>query len=165
MLTSHLDAYISRYGDFCAHDNDNITTDYFTPCACARGNYGGLENVKGWHFGVNVVLEVLSRRRPFCSKRLLSGAFASKAARQLIKFSLASWVTKSHDQVGCARVLACFLHMHMNMYNVGKGHRLHMHINEWVSEASSLLVESMYTKFVTLLPQVLCWYSDIAIVR
>ena len=31
MLTSRLDAYISRYGDFCAHDDD--TTDYFTPCA------------------------------------------------------------------------------------------------------------------------------------
>ena len=34
-----LDAYIiSRYGDFCANDNDDDTTDYFTPCACARGN-------------------------------------------------------------------------------------------------------------------------------
>ena len=32
---SRLDAYISRYGDFCPHDDD--TTDYFTPCACARG--------------------------------------------------------------------------------------------------------------------------------
>ena len=36
MLTSHIDAYISRYGDFCANDdndnnNDNDdTTDYFT---------------------------------------------------------------------------------------------------------------------------------------
>ena len=38
---SHLDAYISRYGDFCVHDNDNNylynnnndTTDYFTPYA------------------------------------------------------------------------------------------------------------------------------------
>ena len=40
MLTSHLDVDISRYGDFCAHDdNNNDTTDYFTPCACARGNY------------------------------------------------------------------------------------------------------------------------------
>ena len=42
MLTSRLDVYISRYGDFCAHDdnddNNNDTTDYFTPCACARGN-------------------------------------------------------------------------------------------------------------------------------
>ena len=39
MLTSRLDVYISRYGDFCAHDdNDNDTTDYFTPCACTRGN-------------------------------------------------------------------------------------------------------------------------------
>ena len=42
MLTSRLDVYISRYGDFCAHDdnddNDNDTTDYFTSCACARGN-------------------------------------------------------------------------------------------------------------------------------
>ena len=45
VLTSHLDAYISRYGDFCANDNDNNndnndnddTADYFTPCACARG--------------------------------------------------------------------------------------------------------------------------------
>ena len=26
---SRLDTYISRYGDFCAHD-DNDTTDYFT---------------------------------------------------------------------------------------------------------------------------------------
>ena len=42
MLTSRLDAYISRYGNFCAHDNDdndnNDTADYFTPCACAQGN-------------------------------------------------------------------------------------------------------------------------------
>ena len=45
VITSRLDAYISRYGDFCANDNDNNdnnndnddTTDYFTPCACARG--------------------------------------------------------------------------------------------------------------------------------
>ena len=35
VLTSRLDAYISRYGDFCANDD---TTEYFTPCACARGN-------------------------------------------------------------------------------------------------------------------------------
>ena len=45
VLTSRLDAYISKYDDFCAHDdnddndNDNDTTDYFTPYACARGNY------------------------------------------------------------------------------------------------------------------------------
>ena len=43
MLTSRFDAYISKYGDFCAHDDndnndDNDKTDYFTPCACARGN-------------------------------------------------------------------------------------------------------------------------------
>ena len=44
MITSRLDAYISRYGDFCANDNNDDdnnnddTTDYFTPCACARGN-------------------------------------------------------------------------------------------------------------------------------
>ena len=38
MITSRLDAYISRYGDFCANDNDN-TIDYLTPCACTRGNY------------------------------------------------------------------------------------------------------------------------------
>ena len=36
MFMSRLDAYISRNGDFCANDDD--TTDYFTPCACARGN-------------------------------------------------------------------------------------------------------------------------------
>ena len=40
---SRLDADISRYGDFCAHDdnnddNKNDTIDYFTPCACVRGN-------------------------------------------------------------------------------------------------------------------------------
>ena len=33
---SSLDAYISRYGDFCANDND--TTDCFTPCACVQDN-------------------------------------------------------------------------------------------------------------------------------
>ena len=42
VITSRLDAYISRYGDFCANDNNgddnDDTTDYFTPCACARGN-------------------------------------------------------------------------------------------------------------------------------
>ena len=42
VLTSRLDAYISRYGDFCANDNDNDddddTTYFFTPCACVRGN-------------------------------------------------------------------------------------------------------------------------------
>ena len=32
MITSRLDAYILRYGDFCANDNDDDdTTDYFTP--------------------------------------------------------------------------------------------------------------------------------------
>ena len=48
MLTSRLDAYISRYGDFFANDDDNNndTTDYFTPCACARG-----KNVKT---GINI---------------------------------------------------------------------------------------------------------------
>ena len=42
VLTSPLDAYISRYGDFCANDNIDINndgmTDCFTPCVCARGN-------------------------------------------------------------------------------------------------------------------------------
>ena len=40
VIKSRLYAYISRYGDFCADDNDNNndTTDYFTPCACTRGN-------------------------------------------------------------------------------------------------------------------------------
>ena len=37
VFTSRLDAYILRYGNFCANDKDNDTTDYFTPCACARG--------------------------------------------------------------------------------------------------------------------------------
>ena len=40
MLTSRLDAYISRYGDFCANNNNDDTTDYFTPYACMRGNEG-----------------------------------------------------------------------------------------------------------------------------
>ena len=35
MLTSHLDTYISRYGDFVLTD----TTDYFTPCACMQSKY------------------------------------------------------------------------------------------------------------------------------
>ena len=39
VTTSCLDTYISRYGDFCANDNNDDTTDYFTSCACAWGNY------------------------------------------------------------------------------------------------------------------------------
>ena len=35
---SGLDAYISRFGDFCAHDDNDDTIDYFTPCAWPRGN-------------------------------------------------------------------------------------------------------------------------------
>ena len=35
VLASRLDACISRYGNFCANDD---TTDYFSPCAWARGN-------------------------------------------------------------------------------------------------------------------------------
>jgi hypothetical protein len=35
-----------NYGEICAHDNDNDTTDYFTPCACTRGNYEMQEWVK-----------------------------------------------------------------------------------------------------------------------
>ena len=34
-------AYFSRFGDFRAHDNndnDDDRTDYFTSCACMRGN-------------------------------------------------------------------------------------------------------------------------------
>ena len=52
MLMSRLDAYISRYGDFCAHDdNDNDTTDYFTPCACAWGNKQLLwHNLRLWQY-------------------------------------------------------------------------------------------------------------------
>ena len=37
VLTSCIDAYISRYGNFCANNNNDNTTDYFTPCACAWG--------------------------------------------------------------------------------------------------------------------------------
>ena len=37
MLTSRLDIHILRYGNFCAHDNNDDKTDYFTPCACVRG--------------------------------------------------------------------------------------------------------------------------------
>ena len=35
---------------FFAHDdNNNDTTDYFTPCACARGNnYYGITNKTSW---------------------------------------------------------------------------------------------------------------------
>ena len=50
MLTSRLDTYISRYGDFCSSNNDNNnnyeTTDYFTPCACVRGTYTVLRQQK-----------------------------------------------------------------------------------------------------------------------
>ena len=39
VLMSHFDAYISRYGDFCANDNDDNddTTDYFTPLRMHMG--------------------------------------------------------------------------------------------------------------------------------
>ena len=39
VLMSRLDAYISRYGNFCANDNDNNddTTDYFTPLRMHTG--------------------------------------------------------------------------------------------------------------------------------
>ena len=37
VLISPLDAYISRYGDFCANDDDK--TDCFTSCTYAQGNY------------------------------------------------------------------------------------------------------------------------------
>ena len=32
-----VDAYILRCGDFCAQNDDDNTTDYFTPCASMRG--------------------------------------------------------------------------------------------------------------------------------
>ena len=40
VLTSGLDTYISRYGDFCANndDNDDDTTNYFTPWAGVWSN-------------------------------------------------------------------------------------------------------------------------------
>ena len=34
VITSRFDAYISKYGDFCANDN---TTDYFTPLRMRAG--------------------------------------------------------------------------------------------------------------------------------
>ena len=41
-LTTHLVAQISRFGNFCVHDNNNDhnddRTDCFTPCACMQGN-------------------------------------------------------------------------------------------------------------------------------
>ena len=40
VLRSRLDAYISRYGNFCAYDNndnDDDTTDYFTPLRMRAG--------------------------------------------------------------------------------------------------------------------------------
>ena len=40
VITSRLDAYISRYGDFCANDNndnDDDMTDYFTPLRMRTG--------------------------------------------------------------------------------------------------------------------------------
>ena len=42
VLMSRLDAYISRYGNFCANNNDNDndnddTTDYFTPLSMLTG--------------------------------------------------------------------------------------------------------------------------------
>ena len=38
VLTTRSGAQISRFGDYCVHDNDEDRTDYFTSCACARGN-------------------------------------------------------------------------------------------------------------------------------
>ena len=38
VITNRLDAYISRYDDFFANDNnDNDTTDYFTPLRMRAG--------------------------------------------------------------------------------------------------------------------------------
>ena len=37
VLTSRLDAYISRYGNFYANDNNDDTTDYFTPLHMRAG--------------------------------------------------------------------------------------------------------------------------------
>ena len=39
VIMSRLDAYtcISRYGDFCATDNNDDTTDYFTPLRMHAG--------------------------------------------------------------------------------------------------------------------------------
>ena len=44
VLMSRLDTYISRYGDFWTNNDNNDNKRrhnriYFTPCACARGNY------------------------------------------------------------------------------------------------------------------------------
>ena len=79
MLTSRLDAYISKYGDFCAHDDndnsdDNDKTDYFTPCACARGNKEAMrrsslltvsESFFGEYPGLSIQAVVQRQRRDF----------------------------------------------------------------------------------------------------
>ena len=76
MLTSRLDAYISRYGDFCANDNDNDTTDYLTPYACARGNKYAAFNypikesfpmrlVVYWQNGNDVFLRMITHARTY----------------------------------------------------------------------------------------------------
>ena len=47
MITSCLNAYVLRHGDFCTNDNndnDDDTTDYFTPCTCARGKNVGISS-------------------------------------------------------------------------------------------------------------------------
>ena len=52
-----IDAYTSRYGGFCAHDDNdndaNDTTDYFIPCACARGNNSSSYSRKPWYCPLN----------------------------------------------------------------------------------------------------------------
>ena len=56
VLMSRLDAYISSYDGFCAH---NDTIDYFTPCACAHRTDSGVsssdKNNLGWVYSAREV--------------------------------------------------------------------------------------------------------------
>ena len=61
---------ISRYGDFCANDND--TTDCFSPCACTRGDY--LKLFPWPRSSANCLLQ----RKIFCSISSLNKQETSK---------------------------------------------------------------------------------------
>ena len=61
-------------------------------------------NAKGWHSEVDVAHRCFSEGGDSISKHLPLGALASEAAG-LLTNSLASWLSKSHDQPGCARTL------------------------------------------------------------
>ena len=50
------------------------------------------------------------QKRDFLESMLSNGAFQEKAILFFKSVSLASWLTKSHDQPGRARALGCFLY-------------------------------------------------------